>query len=205
VRALAIGAWLETWVAVAQNLGSSAEAPRSQAAQLVRRRPTTGEFHQCVIMETNNMRFIAFPAALLMAVSAGCSSSSPSVATFPESSLHWGPAPSIFPAGAQMAVLEGDPGGTGLFTVRLRLPDGYKIQPHTHPTDENVTVVTGTFLVGMGSTFDANAATTLLAGAFVTAPANQAHFAAARGETIVQVHALGPFAMTYVNPADTPK
>jgi quercetin dioxygenase-like cupin family protein len=53
-----------------------------------------------------------------------------------------------------MAVLQGNPGGTGLFTVRLRFPNGYRLAPHTHPTDENVTVISGTFLVGMGETAD---------------------------------------------------
>ncbi len=119
--------------------------------------------------------------------------------------LQWGPAPAIFPAGAEMAVLQGNPGGTGLFTVRLRFPNGYRIAPHTHPTDENVTVISGTFLVGMGETADWKNTMKLKSGGFVTAPANHAHFAAAQGPTVVQVHAMGPFAMTYVNPADTPR
>jgi quercetin dioxygenase-like cupin family protein len=119
--------------------------------------------------------------------------------------IKWGPAPAIFPTGAQMAVMQGDPSGTGLFTVRLRFPNGYKIPPHTHPTDEHVTVVSGSVAVGMGKTFDASKMMTLNAGGFVTAPANEAHYAIARGVTVVQVHAMGPFAMTYVNPADTPK
>ncbi len=118
--------------------------------------------------------------------------------------LQWGPAPAIFPAGAEMAVLQGNPGGTELFTVRLRFPNGYRIAPHTHPTDEHVTVISGTFLVGMGETYDASSMMKLKEGGFVTAPANHAHYAAAQGPTIVQVHAIGPFAMTYVNPADTP-
>ena len=118
--------------------------------------------------------------------------------------LQWGPAPAIFPAGAEMAVLQGNPGGTELFTVRLRFPNGYRIAPHTHPTDEHVTVISGTFLVGMGDSFDAKAMMKLKEGGFVTAPANHAHYAAAQGPTVVQVHAMGPFAMTYVNPADTP-
>jgi quercetin dioxygenase-like cupin family protein len=118
--------------------------------------------------------------------------------------LNWGPAPAIFPAGAEMAVLQGNPGGTSLFTVRLRFPNGYRIAPHTHPTDEHVTVISGTFLVGMGETVDQKGMLKLEEGGFVTAPANHAHYAAAKGRTVVQVHAIGPFAMTYVNPADTP-
>jgi len=126
----------------------------------------------------------------------------PSASKAPE--LKWGPAPPVFPAGAQMAVLQGNPGGTSLFTVRLRFPNGYKIAPHTHPTDENVTVISGNFRVGMGTTFDRASMMTLKSGGFVTAPANHAHFAVAEGQTEVQVHAIGPFAMTYVNPADDP-
>ncbi len=101
-------------------------------------------------------------------------------------------------------MLEGNPGGNDLFTVRLRMPDGYKIAPHTHPTDENVTVISGSFSVGMGKTMDTKTMMRLNAGGFVTAPANGAHYAVAHGVTVVQVHAIGPFAMTYVNPADTP-
>ncbi|HLB08148.1 MAG TPA: cupin domain-containing protein [Gemmatimonadaceae bacterium] len=118
--------------------------------------------------------------------------------------LKWGPAPAVFPAGAQMAVLQGDPSGTGQFTVRLKMPSGYRIPPHTHPTDENVTVISGIFLVGMGDKFDEKNMMTLHAGGFVTAPAQGAHFAEAQGPTVVQVHAVGPFALTYVNPADAP-
>jgi quercetin dioxygenase-like cupin family protein len=118
--------------------------------------------------------------------------------------LQWGPAPAIFPPGAQMAVLQGNPGGSDLFTVRLRFPNGYRIAPHSHPTDENVTVISGTFLVGMGETARSAGMMKLKAGGFVTAPANHAHYASAQGPTVVQVHAMGPFAMTYVNPADTP-
>jgi quercetin dioxygenase-like cupin family protein len=119
--------------------------------------------------------------------------------------LKWGPAPAVFPAGAQMAVVQGDPSGNALFTVRLRLPNGYKFPPHTHPTDEHVTVISGTFLVGMGTSFDTKKMMKLTAGGFATAPAQGAHYALAKGPTEVQVHAIGPFAITYVNPADSPK
>jgi quercetin dioxygenase-like cupin family protein len=119
--------------------------------------------------------------------------------------LKWGPAPPIFAPGAQLAVLAGDPFKTGEYTVRLKMPNGYKIAPHWHPTDENVTVVSGAFKVGMGKTFDAAKMMTLPAGGFIVAPAKEPHFAEAKGETVVQVHGMGPFQLTYVNPADTPK
>ena len=103
-------------------------------------------------------------------------------------------------------MLQGDPSKAGEeFTVRLRLPNGYRIAPHTHPTAENITVIEGTFLVGMGSTFDRAKTMALPRGAFVSAPAEHPHYAAAKGETVVQVHAIGPFALTYVNPADAPQ
>ena len=169
------------------------------------------------------MRLTASSVAFLLTLCAGtacsqqptaseqaASASSASLSASKEASmsrgpeLQWGPAPAIFPPGAEMAVLSGNPGGNELFTVRLRFPNGYRLAPHTHPTDEHVTVISGTFLVGMGSTFEAKGMMKLKDGGFVTAPANHAHYAAAQGPTVVQVHAMGPFAMTYVNPADTP-
>jgi quercetin dioxygenase-like cupin family protein len=119
--------------------------------------------------------------------------------------LKWGPAPAVFPKGARMAVLQGDPGSAALFTVRLDMPPGYKLPPHFHPTDEHVTVIQGTFLVGMGDKLDLAHAMLLGPGGFITAGANQHHFAAAKGHVVVQVHAMGPFALTYVNPADDPQ
>ena len=119
--------------------------------------------------------------------------------------IKWGPAPAVFPAGAQMAVVQGDPGRSEPFIVRLRFPNGYAIAPHTHPTDEHITVIDGTFKVGMGSTFDEGSMATLPAGGFATAPAQHAHYAKAQGVTTVQVNSVGPFALTYVNPNDLPR
>lgn len=119
--------------------------------------------------------------------------------------LNWGPAPPSLPPGAKIAVLQGDPSQTALFTIRLDLPDGYTFPPHFHPTDEHVTVIRGTFLVGMGDKADFTNAMVLSPGAFVTAGANQHHYARAKGRTIVQVHAMGPFAITWVNPSDDPQ
>jgi quercetin dioxygenase-like cupin family protein len=119
--------------------------------------------------------------------------------------VKFGPAPSVFPAGAEMAVLQGDPSAAGaLFTVRLRFPNGYILPAHWHPTDENVTVISGTFLVGIGDKFDRTALFPALhRGGFITAPANVHHFATVKGRTVVQVHAVGPFRLTYVEPTAT--
>jgi quercetin dioxygenase-like cupin family protein len=120
--------------------------------------------------------------------------------------LSWGPAPAIFPPGAQFAVVEGDPSAAGeVFTVRLLFPNDYVLAPHTHPADEYVTVLRGTFLAGMGEQFSADALAPLQAGDFMTMPAADAHFAKTLGVTEVQVHGIGPFQLTYVNPADDPR
>jgi quercetin dioxygenase-like cupin family protein len=119
--------------------------------------------------------------------------------------LSWGPAPAAFPAGAKMAVVSGDPGKAAPFTVELSMPDGYRIPPHFHPTDETVEVKKGTFLVGMGDTLDLAKTKTMKVGAKGQVPAEHHHYAAARGATVVSVTAIGPFAMTYVNPADDPR
>jgi quercetin dioxygenase-like cupin family protein len=116
----------------------------------------------------------------------------------------WGPAPAVFPAGAKMAVLQGDPGKNEPFTVRLDLPAGYRIAAHWHPSDEMITVIKGTFLLGMGDKLDAKTAQVLPAGAFGMVDAKMHHYALTRGHTIVQVHAVGPFQLIYVNPADDP-
>ena len=118
----------------------------------------------------------------------------------------WGPAPAIFPAGAEFAVLQGDPSAAGkVFTVRLRFPDKYVIPAHQHPTDENITVMRGSFAVGMGDVFSEEGLTTLEAGDFIVAPAGMNHFARARGVTEVQVHAVGPFQLTYADPKSDPR
>jgi quercetin dioxygenase-like cupin family protein len=119
--------------------------------------------------------------------------------------VKWGPAPPSLPSGAQIAVLSGDPSKAEPFTIRLKAPDGYKIMPHWHPTDENVTVLEGTFLMGTGEKFDEAAAHAMPIGSFVRMPKGTRHFAMAKGETVVQVHAIGPFVINYVNPNDDPR
>jgi len=126
-------------------------------------------------------------------------------ATAKTPALQWGPAPAVFPKGAQMAVVSGDPSKAAQFTVELKMPDGYKIPPHFHPTDETVEVKQGTFNYGMGDTFDAAKAKPMKVGDKGTIPATMHHFAQAKGATIVSVTAMGPFVLTYVNAADDPQ
>lgn len=119
--------------------------------------------------------------------------------------IKWGPAPPVFQAGAQMAVLSGNPGSAGAYTVRLKMPDGYRIMPHWHPTTENVTVISGTFHLGTGPKFDQAKGSEMPAGSFGFVGPHMQHYAWATGETVVQVHGMGPFKLVYVNPADDPR
>jgi anti-sigma factor ChrR (cupin superfamily) len=118
--------------------------------------------------------------------------------------MKWGAAPNVFPPGAQIAVVSGDPFKEGLYVVRLKMPAGYKIPAHNHPTTEYVTVLSGVFNIGMGDKLDAQKGMTLRPGGFAEAAARMNHYAWTSGETVVQVHGQGPFAITYVNPADDP-
>ncbi len=119
--------------------------------------------------------------------------------------LAWTDGPASLPPGAKLAVLEGDPTKPGPFVFRVKVPDGYRIPPHTHPKPERVTVIAGTFHIGMGDTFDAAKGKGMPAGSYGTWPAGMRHFVWVKGETVVQFHGDGPWTITYVNPADDPR
>jgi quercetin dioxygenase-like cupin family protein len=120
--------------------------------------------------------------------------------------LKWEACSPALPAGAQCATIEGDRNAPNvLFTYRVKLPDGFRIAPHFHPADEHLTVIAGTFHMGMGGTVDTTAAKAMAAGSFMVMPKGEPHYAWTTGETIVQVHAIGPWGLTYVNPADDPR
>lgn len=125
---------------------------------------------------------------------------------FTPDSVPYGPAPAFLQPGAQLAVLEGDPtASSGDFTIRLKLPAGYKIAPHWHPTRENVTVISGTFKVGMGDKFDESKMNAFPAGSFAYLDPDMHHYAlASGGEVIVQVHGMSPVQFNYVNASDDP-
>ena len=96
------------------------------------------------------------------------------------------------------------PPPTGDFTIRLKMPDGFRIAPHWHPNRENVTIISGTFKVGMGDEFDPTKMKAFVAGSFAFLDPNMHHYAMASGETIVQVHGQSPLQFNYVNPDDDP-
>ena len=119
--------------------------------------------------------------------------------------ITWGPAPPALPPGAQVAALAGDPAKEGLFVIRIKFPAGYKVAPHWHPVSEYVTVLSGTLQFGMGDKVDAASMRSLTAGSFVTAEKEMRHYVQVKGPTVIQLSAMGPFAITYVNAADDPR
>ena len=157
------------------------------------------------------MRYSLVPLALLVATAASAQTpqsappDQPHAIVAVPNALKWVPAPPSLPSGAQVAVMEGDPTKPGEFTMRLAMPDGYRIPPHWHPATEHVTVLEGTFLVGMGDVFKTQGATALEVGTFAALAPGVRHFAFAKGRTVIQLHGMGPWRLTYVNPADDPR
>jgi hypothetical protein len=117
--------------------------------------------------------------------------------------IAWSPAPPDLPKGGQVAVLHGDPMKSGPFTIRFKMPDGYRIPAHWHSQDEQLTILSGTLLLHMGDGFD-SPAHELTVGAYHFLPGRMHHAAEGRGETIVQVEGMGPFDIHYLDPADNP-
>jgi len=124
---------------------------------------------------------------------------------YPADKIKWQTGPASLPKGAMIAVLEGDPTKEGPFVFRVKIPDGYKVPPHTHPKTERVTVISGSFNIGMGDKFDLAATRPMPAGTYGYWPAGMKHFVWAKGETVLQFHGMGPWSIQYVNPADDPR
>jgi len=124
------------------------------------------------------------------------------VVTTTAAKLTWGPAPAALPPGMKMAVISGDPGKDGPFGIRAQLPANYVIAPHWHPTDEHVTVLSGSVSMGMGDKVDKGEE--LGVGGYAAMPAQMHHYLTTKTAATVQVHGMGPFQITYVNPADDP-
>jgi quercetin dioxygenase-like cupin family protein len=118
--------------------------------------------------------------------------------------LKWSAVPSL-PPGAEIALIEGPMNQAVPFTVRLRFPANYAIPPHTHPAVERVTVLSGTFHMGMGEKFSRPATQPVHAGDIVIMHPGTAHYAWTEAETVVQLHGTGPWGVTYINPNDDPR
>lgn len=117
----------------------------------------------------------------------------------------WGAAPPMLPAGAQIAVLSGDPSKAAPYAIRLKFPANYAIPAHSHPGDENVTVTSGELFIGMGAKLNRQSATALAPGSYALMPAGMNHFAFTRSETTIVLFGTGPVDFKYVNPADDPR
>ena len=121
------------------------------------------------------------------------------------SDVKWMDGPPSLPKGAKFAVLSGDPTKAGLFVMRLKFPADYKIMPHLHPADEHVTVLSGALFVSRGDAFDPQKAKELPEGSYAMLPGGSNHFAFAKTETTLQLNSIGPWGITYANPADDPR
>jgi hypothetical protein len=119
-------------------------------------------------------------------------------------SSKWGDAPPSISKGAKLAVLMGDPSKEGPFVMRLKTPANYKIAPHTHTQAEQITVLSGTLILGMGEKIDKAHESALPAGGFHMLPGKTPHYAMSKVPTMIQVSGNGPFDINYLNPADNP-
>jgi quercetin dioxygenase-like cupin family protein len=122
-----------------------------------------------------------------------------------DAQLTWGEGPPSLPKGGLTAVLSGDPSKPGEYTLRAKLPAGYKIAPHWHPTDEHITVLSGTVAFGMGDKTAEAEMKALPVGGYALMPASMHHYFAVRTPAVIQIHGVGPFQINYINPADDPR
>ena len=118
--------------------------------------------------------------------------------------VKWVDPPPSLPKGSRLAVIAGDPTQAQPFVIRAQVPAGYKVPPHWHPGDENLTILSGTVAVGMGDQFDESRMTAVPAGGYAALPAQTHHYFLAKTAATFQVHGMGPFVINYINPADDP-
>jgi quercetin dioxygenase-like cupin family protein len=146
-------------------------------------------------------------AALGLALTAGAGAQAPPPGTLqvqPEA-IEWRTANASMPAGTQIAVLEGDPTAAGLFTIRLKVAAGARLEPHWHPREERVTVLSGLVLVGFGEAIEAAATRRFGAGAFYVNPARSRHFVLFPQDSVVQITGVGPWEVHFLEPPPAAK
>ena len=156
------------------------------------------------------MRLTRFVVFLLSGLTAGLAIGAVALAqsthmVVPADKVQYAAAPPILPPGAQLAVLDGNPAEKGTIVMRLKLPANYKIPAHWHSTDERITVLSGTFNVGMGDKLTEPGSQALTPGGFLYLPAKMHHFAWTSSPTVVQINLEGPFDLNYVDPNDNPQ
>lgn len=145
------------------------------------------------------------PASTPAAGKAPAATPTPEHRTFLPADIKWVDAPPSLPKGAKLAVLYGDMTAPGLFSARALLPAGYKVPPHFHPADEKVTVISGEFFMGVGDKWDETKGHAIPQGGMSIMPKGTHHFAWVKGETVIQIDAMGPWGITYLNPQDDPR
>lgn len=151
------------------------------------------------------MKAVIAATALLAGNAAHAQGDQPTHKIVKADEVTWSAGPPSLPAGAQAAVLYGDPTKEGLFAMRLKLPAGYRIAPHRHPKPEIVTVISGAFHIGMGANADPATTQRLQPGSFFAFDPGLVHYAHVQEDTVVQLNSTGPWAITYDNPADDPR
>ena len=119
---------------------------------------------------------------------------------FTPQDIKWSPGPASLPPGAQVAALYGNPTKEGLFAIRLKVPKGYHVPPHSHPKPEVATVLSGIVRLRMGDKEHV-----FPAGSFYATPPGMVHQFAADEDTVIQINSTGPWGINYVNPKDDPR
>lgn len=159
-------------------------------------------------MKPSAVLLLIIATAVAQSTASKSSSAKPRHVLLTPDAMQWMPAPAAtgMPSAVQVSILSGDPFRTGPFVIRLKIPADGNVAAHWHPTDENVTVLQGTFSAGMGDKFTGADVHDFPTGSYVLMPKTMHQFAMAKGgEVIVQVHAQGPFVLNYVDPADDPR
>jgi quercetin dioxygenase-like cupin family protein len=149
-------------------------------------------------------KFVAADLVVAAAFAGAAYASGDHHTTMQPETLKW-VQPAAYAKGAQFTVIKGDPTKEGVYVVRLKVPAGFKIAPHTHPNDENVTVLSGAFGIGTGATFDEKKGELIKSGGFSFVAKGMQHYAWFPEETVIQLHGTGPQGITYVNPSDDPR
>jgi hypothetical protein len=156
-------------------------------------------------MKISNRPAVLFASALLCVAAASPGVAQEHHVVVPADKVQWSAAPPVLPAGAQISVLEGNPGAKGPVVMRLKFPANYVVPPHWHSMTERIVVISGTFYIGGGDAVDRQASQALAAGGFVSLPATMHHYAWVKAPTVVQINLEGPFDLFYVNAADDPQ
>jgi len=156
-------------------------------------------------MKSTRLMFVSSTVLLALAIGGLTAVAQSSHIVVTADKLQWGPAPPVLPPGAQLAVLEGNPGEKGPVVMRLKMPANYRIPAHWHTNDERLTILSGTFYIGGGDKLNMQAGQAVSAGGYISLPGKMHHYAWTTVPTILQINLEGPFDMFYIDPNDDPQ